>query len=367
MKGKSFTFLQGLPQGAVLSPTLFLVFINDVVNTVGTDTTVSLFADDLAVWSSSTSIETARTNVESACNSIAEWSNEWLMQLSIDKCEISLFSMDAKHADKRPEVRIGDELLGFNPTPCFLGVTYDRRLTFGPHVQRTVAKTKKRITMLKALSGTDWGFGKDLLTTTYVAMIRSQIEYGSPAWMPWIGKGNMEKLERIQLEAARKITGALKSTPTEAVLAEANLPKIEDRARVLAVVAYERSLRCARESPRFQIATAEVGCRLKKQDWRSAAKEGFRQAMGGAEVMESFPPLQIPWLDLSKVKIEEEGTRMDSEEACLAMAAARLEDNEEYDYVVYTDGSATEGKAYGGAGVVVTRGNMVNPTVVDRK
>jgi hypothetical protein len=90
--------------------------------------------------------------------------------------------------------------------------------------------------------------------------------------MPWTSKTETKKLEAVQLEAARKISGILSSSPTEAVLAEAGLPPLATRAVQLTVIAHERSLRMSQDNSRFIMASQVVPRRLKKKEWRHFAR-----------------------------------------------------------------------------------------------
>jgi hypothetical protein len=185
-KGKSKTFKQGLPQGAVLSPTLFLVFINEVASVIPPRVEISMFADDIALWSADLDVDAAAARVQEACVAVSDWSRKWLMQLSVPKCEVSLFTKDSAQANLQPQITVDGSTFAFNKFPTFLGITFDRCLSFAEHTRRVIEKVRRRNRMLSAVAGTDWGYEKDLLRTTYVAMCRSVIEYGSPAWMPWI-------------------------------------------------------------------------------------------------------------------------------------------------------------------------------------
>ena len=116
-----------------------------------------------------------------------------------------------------------------NPTLMFLGVIYDRQLTFGEHVQSLCRRVNKRNGLLRMLGGKDWGWKKEDLRKVYIAISRSAIEYAAPAWTPWTSATNIAKLERVQLAAARSITSLVESTPTEAVLCGAELRPLEYR------------------------------------------------------------------------------------------------------------------------------------------
>ena len=371
VEAKKKTFKEGLPQGSVLSPILFLVYIDDVLSELEDEVgevSVSMFADDLAVWSSHRNKAEAARKVQMAVDAIARWSERWLMSLNVDKCEVSFFSMDAAEANHVPRVSINGQQLRHSEFPTFLGVTYDRMLTFREHCKRTCKKVRKRLSILRAVAGTDWGFDLEILRTTYTALCRAILEYGSAAWMPWLSKTEKENLERVQLEAGRIITGLTKSAPTEAVLIEADLDRIGKRANTLATVAYERSLRLEEENPRRRLAEKEVRQRLKKEGWRKKAKEEWRDTMEVDRIEEGwmFPKPLEPWLSLGNHEFVIEGKKVANEGVNRDMAKNKLLDNEEYDYVVYTDGSAREGRREGGAAAVITVGNFDEPEVVEK-
>ena len=113
--------------------------------------------------------------------------------------------------------------LSFNAAPTFLGVQYDRQLTFSEHAKKICQAMTKRTNILRALGGTTWGWRPAELRTIYIATQKFLAEYGSQAWAPWLSKSNLGKLESAQLNAARAITGHLRSTPGEFVLKEAHL------------------------------------------------------------------------------------------------------------------------------------------------
>ena len=213
VRGRTKLFRQGLPQGSVLSPILFLVYINDLVEGLaGGGVEVRAFADDLAVWATGKGVEEGRRRVQWATDVVADWCREWLMTVSVDKCSVTLFSNDVRDREMRElSVVLNGRVLRREKSPCFLGVTYDVGFTFREHVDRVVSKASAGVRLLRCLTGCDWGWGRDLLRTTYMALMRSVLLYASAAWAPWVSSTVWGTIERVQLEAARGVGGTLQS------------------------------------------------------------------------------------------------------------------------------------------------------------
>ena len=100
----------------------------------------SLYADDLAIWSSSPDPLKASSVVQSFFAVLETWSNLWRLPLNPKKCESYFFSTDSHQATFEPRLNLLGFPLLFNPTPKFLGVTFDRTLSFGAHVQFLCSK-----------------------------------------------------------------------------------------------------------------------------------------------------------------------------------------------------------------------------------
>ena len=167
-------FKEGVPQGSVLAPLLFLFVIDCLRARLPRGVFVSLFADDLALWAGSPDKDEARSKVELAVHEVAKWSREKKLELNISKCLVSFFSADTHDARWQPRVVVEGEVLGFDPTPTFLGVTYDRQLTFAAHAQKAASKLAKGSQVMMALAGSDWGWSQDLLSRVYNMCILSK-------------------------------------------------------------------------------------------------------------------------------------------------------------------------------------------------
>ena len=182
-KSCSLQVREGVPQGSVLGPVLFLVFINDF-SALPSSVSCSLSADDLAIWSFSPSIPTAVEATQGALIRLERWSGYWCLPINPSKCEASFFSVDPHRANLQPIVLLLGSCLHFNPTPTFLGVTFDRSLSFSKHVSSLKAKFFPRLKALRCISACSWGPSKESLSVLYKSFLQPLLTYASPGWFP---------------------------------------------------------------------------------------------------------------------------------------------------------------------------------------
>ena len=81
-------------------------------------------------------------------------------------------------------------------------------------------------------------------------MGRSTVEYAATSWLPWVTISTLDRLEMCQRKAGRAITRQIKTTPVEAILAEADLPAVATRATQLSTTDMEKSIRTPNTNPR---------------------------------------------------------------------------------------------------------------------
>ena len=123
----------------------FSLFINDLPASLPSSVSCSIYADDLAMWSSYPSVPTAVEATQGALFRLERWSEYWCLPLNPSKCEAPFFSMDPHQANLQPKLLLLGSRLRFNPTPTFLGVTFDRTLSFYKHVSSLKAKFFPRL------------------------------------------------------------------------------------------------------------------------------------------------------------------------------------------------------------------------------
>ena len=178
-RGRSFRVRRGVPQGSVLRPVLFYLFINDLPISLPSSVSCSLYADNLAIWSSSPSVPTAVEATQGAQIRLERWSEYWCLPLNPNKCEACFFSVNPHQANLQPNLLLFNSRLRFNLTQTFLGVAFDRTLSFSKRVSSLKVKFFPRLKALSCISASSYGPSKESLSLLYKAFLRPLLTYAS--------------------------------------------------------------------------------------------------------------------------------------------------------------------------------------------
>ena len=205
--GRCRSFKEGLPQGSVLSPLLILLYINDLLGNFCESTMVRAYADDLALACRGRKKENVALRMQADVDKVVSRSPQARLTLNAAKCEVAFFSLDNAEAQWRHQNTINRVPPSCTPSPTLLGVTYDRRMTFGTKVKKVCQQMLWRTNLIRVEGGTSWGWQKQDLRTVYIAAQRRVAEHA--VWTSWLSSSNIEKFERTPLHAARAITQSL--------------------------------------------------------------------------------------------------------------------------------------------------------------
>ena len=287
---------------------------------------------------------------------LERWSEYWCLPLNPSKCEASFFSVDPHQANLQPNLLLLGSCLRFNPTPTFLGVTFDRTLSFSRHVSSLKAKFFPRLKALRCISASSWGPSKESLSVLYKSFLRSLLTYASPGWFPFLSATNFTKLERLHRAASRAITSCLSSSPIPLLLTEASLPPLRVTLTHFTLFSHERALRLPTSFPISGLARLGVKPRLCRSSWRALASTHslMLPSTCSREALVACPPCP-PW-NLPSFTVESTlstpCSRSDPPHSRQGAALAHLDSLPPHDLVLWTDGSVPFPFGKGGSGVL---------------
>ena len=197
----------GVPQGSVLGPILFLIFVNYVTSNVTCD--YKIFADDIKLYVSNDLAGDWNGNryncLQSSIDSLVECSLSWGLKMNSGKCVVMRFcsrSYGQIFSGVSP-YKVLDTNIGFVSIYSDLGVTIDRDLQFHVHVSRKVGTASN---LTNNLLSCTLSRSSDFLMNVYRLHLRPLLEYASPIWNTGY-LGDMRKLESIQRRWTRSVAG----------------------------------------------------------------------------------------------------------------------------------------------------------------
>jgi hypothetical protein len=211
----------GVPQGSVLGPLLFLLFINDVVDLFEGVINVKLFADDIKIYLEIENDESV-DRLQKAINDLCIWAKTWQLSLSVDKC-LHLRAGLCKSVSNATYFLQEKPLKSVNETRD-LGVVVDSRLSFKSHINVIVAKAHTRARqILRSFLSRD----TETLLKAFNTYVRPLLEYCTPVWSPCTA-GLVKRLESVQRVFTKKLPNMSKLSYEER-LSALNLESLELR------------------------------------------------------------------------------------------------------------------------------------------
>ncbi len=217
----------GVPQGSILSVTLFSLKINSISKVVKPGIEQSLFVDDFSITCSNSSMEIIERRLQDCLNQIQQWADENGFRFSKTKTVCMHFcNKRSLHPD--PELKINGTQIPVVEQTKFLGLIFDNKLNFKAHIDYLRKKCQSSLNLLKVVSKMDWGADRTVMLRLYRALVRSKLDYGCMIYSS-ARQSYLKKLIPIQNQALRLCLGAFRTSPMQSLYVEANEPPLHLR------------------------------------------------------------------------------------------------------------------------------------------
>jgi ribonuclease HI len=255
----------GVPQGTLTGPQVFKWLFSDLLERLEADGyTVLCYADDLCLLVEYADHEAGAAELQRATDAVTSWAAEHNMELSPTKSVTCDFSASA-NTPHEPCVRVGGQFLPADSEPRFLGIHFDRALTFDGHFRKLAFRWRKRLAAVKRIADTNWEIKTRHLNALFTGLCSSISLFGLPVWSAHLQNKSEATLNAMKYAGAKVVLGLPRGTHTESALSEAGILPVElERKREQGVLV----CRAAKRSAEDEFS----GCLEKAPKW---VKEGM--------------------------------------------------------------------------------------------
>jgi len=211
----------GVPQGSVLGPLLFLIYVNDIADKLLSLT--RLYADDSSLYYSASSVADIEGIINHDLNLLSHWAKQWLVKFNPNKTECLFFSL--RKENQIPNLYFENTLVSMVEDHKHLGVTLSSNGKWNIHIETILQSASKVIGIMRKLKFT---LNRNSLNQIFLSYIRPLLEYSSIVWAGCT-EYQSNSLERLQHEAARIVTGLTRSVSLENLYKECGWESLKHR------------------------------------------------------------------------------------------------------------------------------------------
>ena len=215
--------LSGVPQGSVLGPILFLIFINDLPDNIRSS--VRLFADDCVLYRNIHSIQDCFI-LQEDLTSLGQWEADWQMKFNVAKCHSMRVTRHQHHKQILFDYSLHNQTLENVQSAKYLGITISDNMDWGQHISEISSKATKTLGFLRR----NLAFApRSTKEVAYKTLVRPKLEYAAPIWSPY-SKLQINQVEKVQRTAARWTCRRWRNTSSVGeMLDELEWPSLEAR------------------------------------------------------------------------------------------------------------------------------------------
>jgi hypothetical protein len=234
IKGEQSTFQQihaGVPQGSVLGPLLFIIFINDIVENI--DSVIKLFADDTSLSLAHTNSTTRADTLNNDLQTIFEWGKNWKVEFNQTKTELINFIQGSGDCHA---INFGNSVIESVNQHKHLGVILQNNFKWDTHIKSIASKVNM---LIACLSSFKYRLGRKVLETLYKSFIMPHFDYADVVWdsCPEVLSNSLEDLH---LQALRIISGSVRGTSHEALYKETGFCSLKERRQRHKLLLYKK-------------------------------------------------------------------------------------------------------------------------------
>ncbi|XP_055605030.1 uncharacterized protein LOC129753257 [Uranotaenia lowii] len=218
---------EGIPQGSVIAPTLFLVAMQNIFNIIPENTQTLIFADDIILIAKSSFAKLTRKKLQNAVEALSKWAPEVGFSFSAEKSKLLHFGPNRKRLSRLPPLLLDGNNIGLVHSARILGVIVDDKLNFIGHANRVRKNCTNKLNILKILSQNCGSASRPILQRFLRAWLLPSILYGVGLFSR--GGDKVTKiLEPAYNQGVRTISAAFQSSPIISLMAESGLQPFEN-------------------------------------------------------------------------------------------------------------------------------------------
>jgi hypothetical protein len=196
--------LSGVPQGSILGPFLYTLYTADLPQSNTNKTTLSTFADDTAIFTTDPDPTQTSANLQEHLLEIINWTRKWKLKINESKSPHISFAL---RQGQCPPVQINQTNIPQTETVKYLGIHFDRRLTWKDHVQTKRKQLEHKTREIKWLIGRHSPLSLENKIIIYKTVLKPVWTYGTELW-GCASNFNIQIIQRYQSEILRILTNA---------------------------------------------------------------------------------------------------------------------------------------------------------------